>query len=249
MSEATTNPAPDLSGRTILVTGAGGGVGTAVAVGAARAGAEVILCGKNIAKLERCYDAVVATGGPEPALFPLHFSKAGADDYDKLVKGIKTDCGKLDGIVHAAARFEGLRPLSEFSLEEWQRTLHVNLTAAFVITQSCLPLLRESGDSSVIFLSDSVGSQPKAFWGAYAAAKAGLDVLVDMMAMENTRPDTLRFNSVNPGPLATGLRKQAFPNNDPDAKPVESIVPFLLQLLGPEGQGQSGGHFGPEDIY
>jgi NAD(P)-dependent dehydrogenase (short-subunit alcohol dehydrogenase family) len=240
---------PDLSGRTLLITGAGGGVGTGTAVAAARAGAEVILCGKNMKKLERCYDAVSAAGGPEPALFPLHLSKAGADDYRKLVEGIQTDCGKLDGIVHAAARFEGLRPLSEFSLEEWQRTLHVNLTAAFVITQACLPLLRDSGDASVVFLSDQVGRRPAAFWGGYAAAKAGLEALVHMLMAENSRPESLRFYSVDPGPLQTDLRQRAFPNDDPDARPVEALAPFLVSLLAPGGYDGEATRFGPEDIY
>lgn len=230
----------DLSNRVILITGAGGGLGSVVATAAAQAGAELILVGRRLKPLEKVYDAITAQGGPEPALFPLDFTKAGADDYQRLIDGISNDCGRLDGIVHLAARFDGLRPLYDYDVADWQRSLHVNLTAPFAITESCIPLLRAAPDASVIFASDRTGRDAKPYWGAYAVAKAGLDTAVKLFAAEYEHLENLRFNAVDPGPLLTLLRKKAFPMDDPEGRePKVALAPFL-HLLGPESRGTTG---------
>jgi len=227
---------PNLNGRVILITGAGGGLGSAVALAAAKAGAELILVGRRLKPLEAVYDAVVAAGGKQPALFPMDFTKAGADDYQRLIDGIQNDCGRLDGIVHLAAHFDGLKPLHDHDVADWQRSIHVNLTAPFAITQACLGLLRAAPDASVVFAADSIAHQAKAYWGAYAAGKCGIETLSNIFAAENRHVENLRFNAVDPGPLTTSLRKKAFPSNDPHAAPPESAVAPILYLLGPEGR-------------
>lgn len=230
----------NLNGRVILITGAGGGLGSAVARAAAKAGAELILVGRRVKSLEKIYDAIVADGSPEPALFPLDFTKAGADDYQRLVDGITADFFRLDGIVHLAAHFDGLRPLHDFDVANWQRALHVNLTAPFAITESCMPLLRAAPDASVVFAADHVGREAKAYWGAYAVAKTGLETTVKLFASEYEHVQHLRFNAVDPGPMLTALRKKAFPNDDPDARDPEVAVAKFLELLGPASRGISG---------
>ena len=229
-----------LSGRVVLVTGAGGGLGSAVAIAAAKAGAELILVGRRQRPLEVVYDAIVAADGKQPALFPLDFTKAGADDYQRLVDGIQNDCGRLDGIVHLAARFDGLKPLNDYDIADWQRSVHVNLTAPFAITQVCLPLLRAAPDASVIFAADSIAHEAKAYWGAYAAGKCGLETLCAMFAAENRHVESLRFNAMDPGPLSTSLRKKAFPADDPQARPAESAVASILYLLSQASRGING---------
>lgn len=233
-------PQADLNNRVILITGASGGLGSALAPAAARAGAELILTGRRLKPLEAVYDAVVAAGGPQPALFPLDFTKAGADDYQRLIDGITADCGRLDGIVHLAASFTGLKPLHDYDMAEWQRSLHVNLTAPFTVTQACMPLLRAAPDASVVFVSDETAHQARAYWGAYAAAKVGSDTLYRMLAAEYRHVDNLRFNAVSPGPLATGLRKKAFPGDEPGASTPDAAVNAILHLLGPQGRASRG---------
>lgn len=233
-------PQTDLKNRVIVITGAGGGLGGALCVAAAKAGAELILVGRRQRALETVYDQVVAAGGPQPALFPLDFTKAGADDYQRLVDGIQADCGRLDGVVHLAARFDGLMPLHDHEIADWQRCLHVNLTAPFAITQTCLPLLRAAPDASVVFATDSIANNAKAYWGAYATAKSGLDTLSAMFAAENQHVESLRFNTIDPGPLSTPLRKKAFPADDPNARPPESVVEAFLYLLGDASRGVNG---------
>ncbi len=229
-----------LAGRVVLITGAGGGIGAAVARAAAAAGAECILLGRRERMLTPVFDAIVADGGPEPALFPLDVTKAGEADYQRLADGIAADCGHLDGIVHLAARFDGLQPLATHPIDDWQRVLHVNLTAAFALTQICLPLLQASDDASVVFAADQAAAAPKAFWGAYAASKAGLATLTRLFALEHAQNEKLRFNAVDPGPRATNLRKQAFPADDPAARPAEDIAGLFVHCLSAASRGTTG---------
>lgn len=236
----TTTHNTQLADRVILITGAGGGIGSAVALAAAQAGAELILCGRTQAHLDATYDAIVAAGGPQPALFPIDFVAASNDDYNRLAEGIRSDCGRLDGIVHLAAHFDALMPFTDQTVDAFRRNLHVNLTAAFAITKACLPLLVESGDASVIFAADSAGAQRKPFWGGYAVAKAGLDCMMTILAQELEHQPGLRFNAVDPGPTRTKLRKLAFPRDDPDASTPQAVVPTFMYLLGPDSHDING---------
>lgn len=230
----------ELAGRVILITGAGGGLGAAVARAVAGAGATVVLSGRREQSLAGVYDDIVTAGGPPPALFPIDFTTAADDQYQALADGIASDMGRLDGILHAAARFAGLTPLANLEIAEWQRALHVNLTAAFAVTRACLPLLIAAPDASVVFVSDRLARSPKAFWGPYAAGKAGLEVLLKVFAAEHGHRDNLRFNALDPGPLATPLRARAFPAGDPDARTPAAAVPDCLRLLGPASRGSNG---------
>lgn len=228
-----------LEGRVILITGAGGGIGTHVARGAAAAGAECILMGRGSANLDTVYDQIVTDGNREPALFPLDVTRADENDYQRLADGIDTDCGRLDGIAHLAARFDGLMPLATHPLDGWQRIMHVNVTAPFALTRACLPLMQDTGDASVVFAADRP-AEHKAFHGAYAAGKSALMSLTRMFALEHAQTDTLRFNAIDPGPRTTALRKRAFPDDDPEGLPAGDIAPLFVQCLGPASRGTTG---------
>ena len=136
---------PDLlSGRVILITGASSGLGRALAIECARAGAAVILSGRNLPKLERVYDEIAALAAPTPAIAVLDLAVATAVDYDALARVIGTEFGKLDGVVHAAAQLGDRTPLEQYDVPTWCRVLHVNLTAPFILTQVLLPLPAQS---------------------------------------------------------------------------------------------------------
>lgn len=218
-----------LTGRVILITGAGGGLGGAVARAAAAAGADLILCGRDQKRLEAVYDAIVADGGRRPALFPIDFGGAAEADYERLAEGIEADFGRLDGIVHLAAAFAGLKPLASTPIEEWQRTLHATLTAPFMITRACLPLLQTAGDAAVVFAADRHAAGGPAFWGPYAAAKAGLETMANMLAAETGGQP--RVHVLDPGPLDTPLRRRAYPGGDPNAAAPETAAAKIIGLL------------------
>jgi NAD(P)-dependent dehydrogenase (short-subunit alcohol dehydrogenase family) len=233
-----------LTDRVIMITGASSGLGRALAIECARAGAAVILSGRSAAKLERVYDEIEALGAPQPAIAMLDLATATAVDYDGLATTIDAEFGKLDGIVHAAGLLGDRTPLEQYDVPTWCKVLHVNLTAPFILTQVLLPHLRKSPDASVIFVSSGVVRNPRAFWGAYAVAKTGLESVRSMLSQELEGEPNIRVNSVNPGRMRTPMRAAAYPAEDPNTLPMPASVtgPFLY-LLSAQGRGTDGQYF------
>ena len=237
----TYRPTPDLlNDRVILVTGAGDGIGRAVALAAAAHGATVVLLGRTLAKLEAVYDAIEQAGGAQPAIFPVDLEGATAPDYALLAERLGTTFGQVDGLVHCAATFPYLSRIDDYDTDVWGKVLQVNLSAPFMLTQACLPLLRRAPEASVVLLSDTVGRHGRAYWGAYAVAKAGLENLSQVLADE-LGSSRIRVNSLDPGPTRTTLRAKTYPLEDPTPlKPPEAVVPLVLWLLGPDSRGATG---------
>ncbi len=235
------DPSPNSHGeRVVLVTGAGDGIGQAVAYALARQRATVCLLGRTLRKLERSYDQIVSAGGQKPALLPFDLETAGAAEYDALYDALDREFGRLDGLAHIAGILGVLSPLEHYDVPTWCQVLHVNLTATFLLTRTLLPLLRRSGDASVVFTSSGVARRGRAYWGAYSVSKFGIEGLMQVLADElaGTR---IRANSLNPGPVRTAMRLQAFPAEDRSrlVEPAGVTAPYLF-LLGPESRGISG---------
>jgi NAD(P)-dependent dehydrogenase (short-subunit alcohol dehydrogenase family) len=230
-----------LAGRVVLITGASGGLGRALSLECARVGASVVLAGRNLAKLEKLYDEIVAAGAPRPALAVLDLATATAVEYDALATVMMREFGKLDGLVHAAALLGDRAPLEQYDIPTWCKVLHVNLTAAFILTQVMLPALRKSADASVIFVSSGVVKKARPFWGAYAISKTGLDAVRAMWAEELEGEPNIRLNSVNPGPLRTSMRAAAYPAEDPSLlRSPHSVSGAFLYLLSGLGRAIDG---------
>jgi NAD(P)-dependent dehydrogenase (short-subunit alcohol dehydrogenase family) len=233
-----------LENRTIVITGASGGIGKTMALACAAAGATVVLLGRTMAKLESVYDAIEQCGGPQPAIFPINFESATAQDYAQLKNALNEEFGKIDGLLHSAVTTGTCTPISQHSIDEWLTLMHVNVTAPFMLTQCLLPLLQQSNDASVIFTGTDVGYQGKAYWGGYAASKAAQENLMQSLADEFCDSTKLRFNSINPGPTRTALRVNLYPAENPNSVPsAESHIAQYLYLLGPASQGVSGQQF------
>ena len=232
-----------LTGKVVLITGAAGGLGRALAIECARAGAGVILSGRNAAKLERIYDEIESLGAPRPAIATLDLAAATAKEYDNLAKTIDGEFGKLDGLVHTAALLGDRTPLEQYDVPTWCRVLHVNLTAPFILTQVLLPSLRKSADASVIFVSSSVVKNQRPFWGAYAVAKSGLESVRSMWAQELEGEANIRVNSVNPGRMRTAMRAAAYPAENPNTVPAPAAVSgIFLYLLSAQSRAIDGQH-------
>ena len=232
---AAWSPAPDaLQGRVVLVTGAYGGLGAATARAAAAAGATVVIAGRRLRQLEKLYDDMLAAGLPEPVIHPLDLEAATPADYAALAEGLERDFGRLDGLVHAAASFTGLTPLAMHKPDDWLRTMHVNVSAAFALTQACQPLLTRAADSSVVFVLDDAERLQRAHWGAYGVAKAALERLVAILHQETVR-SPLRTHALLPAPMRTTLRRMAyFGENTLDHPPPEASAPAVVYLLSPQ---------------
>jgi NAD(P)-dependent dehydrogenase (short-subunit alcohol dehydrogenase family) len=235
-------PAPDLlRDRVVLITGAGAGIGRTVALAAAAHGATVVLLGRTIRKLERVYDAIEQAGHPQPAIYPMNLEGATPRDYADLAVRLGDAFGRLDGLLHNAAMFEALTPLTHLDPADWYRILQVNLNAPFLLTQALLGLLGRSPDASVLFTTDRVADEGRAYWGAYAVSKGGIQTLTRLLAEELETNTPIRVNAIDPGPVRTELRLRAYPAADASewTRPEELIDDYLY-LLGPDSRGVSG---------
>lgn len=237
-----------LKDRIILITGAADGIGAAVARSCAAHGATVILLDKVVPKLEKVYDEIEQAGHPQPAIIPLDLAGATPADYDNVIAMIEQEFGRLDGLLHNAAFLGNRSPIEQYKLEEWNESMQVNLTAPFLLTRACLPLLKKSADASLIFTSAEVGRHGRAYWGAYAIANAGIENMMQILADETESNTSIRVNSVDPGPVRTAMHQRVFPGIDPETlcKP-ETIVNAYLYLLGADSKGVSGQQFSLQD--
>lgn len=244
MSEIPTDYRPRadlLAGRVILVTGAGQGLGRAVAIACAAHGATVALLGRKQHKLEATYDAITAAGQPEPAMIPLDLASAGTPEFEQVAQLVRHDLARLDGLVHCASHFVPLGPLENQTLEQWTTLLRVNLAAPFELTRACLPLLRAAPESSVVFTGETHALHPRAYWGGFAVSKSGLSTLAAVWADELERAGKPRLNVLVPGPIASPQRAQSHPGEDRvKLRTPEDAARAFLFLLGPESANLNG---------
>ena len=229
-----------LNDKIILVTGAGDGIGRMASLAYAQHGATVILLDKSLPRLEKVYDEIEENGWTQAAIFPMDLQTANPDDYVTLAETIDKEFGRLDGILHNAAQFKLLSRIDDYDIETWFQVMQVNLNAPFIITQECLPLLRKSDSASLIFTSDSVGRNARAYWGAYAVSKFGLEGLMQILAQE-LENSAIRVNSIDPGPTSTTMRHLAYPGEDRDShKSAEALAPLYLWLMGDDSKDING---------
>jgi NAD(P)-dependent dehydrogenase (short-subunit alcohol dehydrogenase family) len=225
-----TDPALPLAGKIALVTGASRGLGREVAVALAAGGAKVVATARTQGALEELDDAVRAAGGESVTLVPMDLAKP--DGIDQLGLALFERHRRLDILVHAAGMLGGLRPLAHVPPALWDRLMATNLTAGYRLIRSLDPLLRASEAGRAVFVTCEQASAPGPFWGAYAATKAGVEAMVRSWADE-VDGSPARALLVDPGPMRSALRHQAFPGEDKAAlrDPADAAA-WIARLLG-----------------
>jgi NAD(P)-dependent dehydrogenase (short-subunit alcohol dehydrogenase family) len=223
--------------KVVLVTGASRGIGRAAAIACARAGMQVVATGRAQAALESLDDEIRSVGGLAPTIVPLDLTDF--DGIDRLGGALFQRYGRLDGLVHAAAHLGELMPLAHMSPRLADRLIGTNVTATWRLIRSMEPLLLQSNAARAIFFTSGVVERPRAFWGLYAATKAATQSMVQCWA------DEVDFKKVvatilNPGPVATAMRKAAFPGEDQDTLPQPAALSSLILSLLDEAHTQTG---------
>ena len=230
-----------LKDKVILITGTGDGIGATAAKTFAKYGATIILLSKTEKKIVAINDEIVDAGYPQPAIIPLNLEEATAEEYAGLAHSIETNFGHLDGLIHNAAMFEGLSPITQFDNTLWNRIVQVNLHAPFLLSQAMIPLLNKSKSASMVFTSSGVAHQGRAYWNAYGVTKAAGDNLMEMLADELELNTPIRVNSIDPGRVRTRMRALAFPGEDPMTVPApEDIMDSYIYLMSDESKEVNG---------
>lgn len=241
---APANYQPDpqlLQGKTILVSGAGDGIGRAAALAYGGHGATVLLLGRTGTKLETVYDEIEAVGGPRPGLIELDLSTATEENFIHLAAGLAEEFPHLDGLLHNASLLGERRPIESAGYAAWQEVMQVNVNAQFLLTRHLLPLLQPAPNASVIFTSSGVGRKGKAYWGAYAVSKFATEGLMQVLASELENTSSIRVNSLNPGATNTSMRRTAYPGETPTDNPSPAdIMGAYLYLMGNDSVGVTG---------
>ena len=220
-----------LEGRIALVTGASRGIGRAVALGLAGAGAHVIAAARTVGALEELDDAIGKLGGTA-TLVPIDLTDL--DAVDRFAPAIEQRWGKLDILVGNAGVLGPISPVPHIDPKVFDGVFTVNVTANFRLLRSLDPLLKASDAGRIVMISSGAARRVRAYWGAYASSKAALEALVRAYAAEVMNISPVRAMLLNPGPIRTAMRAAAMPGEDPDTIPrPEALVPAVLKLVDP----------------
>ena len=228
-----------LEKKVAVISGASRGIGRAIAKRFAREGAVVCLCARNVEHLRTVSLEIMAFGGKSI------FEQTDIAD-EKQVQEFLTTCsssfGVIDILVNNAGMLGPRVPFAQYPLQEWEKVLSVNLTGLFIMTKLALPFFNSSG-GSIINLSSSVGKIAKPNWGAYGISKFATEGFTQALA-EELRPRKIRVNAVNPGAVATEMRRQAFPEEDQRTlRKPEDVLDVFIYLASDESKQITGKSF------
>ncbi|PQA87477.1 SDR family NAD(P)-dependent oxidoreductase [Hyphococcus luteus] len=221
--------APDLTGKTALVTGASRGIGRSIALALAKAGAHVLALARTPGALEELDDEIKAAGGAA-SLIPMDLVEG--DGIERLAGALMERFDALDILVLNAGSLGELAPIPDIDPKVWNHTLDLNVTANWRLLRALDPMLRKSADARVIGLSSRVGGEaPKPYWGIYGVTKAASDMLLKTYAEEMAKTN-VHVSLIAPGAMRTDMRKLAMPGEDPETLPhPDELIPLVHHLL------------------
>jgi NAD(P)-dependent dehydrogenase (short-subunit alcohol dehydrogenase family) len=230
----------ELKNKVILVTGANRGFGKAITMDLAKAGATVIMLGRDLGSLESAYDEVVNAGFVEPILYPLDLEGATPEHYQQLQTDVLSQFPQLDGLIHNAGIIGTMMPIEQYDLKLWYATMQININAPFMLTQALIPALNKSDDARILFLSANVGRNARAYWGAYGVSKFAIEGLSKTLA-EELEKTNIKTNSLNPGRMRTKMRQISYPAENANNNPLpEAKSPAIVYLMGENSKTLNG---------
>ncbi len=226
-----------LLGKVALITGGSRGIGRAIALAYAQAGAQVFICGRNDADVEKAVREIRIEGG---TIDGIAADVSRLQDVQRAVRTALERFGAIDVLVNNASILGPREAIDNYPVDAWEAVIRVNLTGPFLMTREVLPTMLARRSGSIINVTSGVGRTGKAKWGAYAVSKAGLENLTQVLADE-IGATGVRVNAVNPAATRTQMRALAYPAEDPATLPVaEQLVPIFVYLASDRSKGVSG---------
>ena len=234
-------PIDILKGKTIVITGAGSGIGRQTAKSLSNCGANLILLSKDQAKLESLYDEINSDNSRNISIQPIDFEKVQEREFVKISEAIKEEHSIVDGLINNAGILGEKKPLEQYNFSSWSNVLQVNLNASFLITKNLIPLLKKSSNGSILFTSSGVGRKGRAYWGAYSISKFATEGMMQIFSEELQNTSNIRVNCINPGPVRTKMRELAYPAEKPEVNPLAlEIMQHYLYLMSDLSVGING---------
>ena len=225
-----------MAGKGALITGGSRGIGRAIAATYARAGARVLICGRDEKSLRDAIDDLRTLGSVDGTIGDV----GDAADSQRIAQHALRHCGRVDVLVNNASILGSRESIDNYPIDSWHEVLRINLTGIFLVTRAILPCMKKQGAGSIINVSSGVGRRGKAHWGAYAVSKAGLEAFTQVLA-EEVKELGIRVNSVNPAATRTAMRALAYPQEDPGTLPTpEEIMPVFLYLASDASESVTG---------
>ena len=219
-----------LSGETILITGAAGGLGAALALQCAHAGAELVLLDKNRRGLVDLSDQITDQGLTPPGLYPMDIGGAGVDDFNDLAQTIQEEFGGLHAMIHCALDFNGLQPFDQVEPVDWLNSMQVNVNAPWLLSCACLPLLKQAKNGRLFFMLDDLDTVTDAYWGAYGTGKAALAGMVRQFDA-NLSNTAVIVRGIIPGAMRTGFRAMVYHAENPLDQPLPEVAAGKIVLM------------------
>ena len=218
-----------LKNKNILITGATDGIGAQISKLYSSHGANIILLGRNEEKLNKIYDDIIKNTDTKPLILEYDLNQISDNGAKEIANAISDEYGVLNGLIHNAAELGKLTSLENYSLDDWDKLMRVNLTAPFLLTKYLLPSLKEADNGRVILTSSGVAHKGRAFWGAYSISKAALKTMQEIFSEEFEDSSSIKFFSFDPGATRTKMRSAAYPAEDPNnLKSAEDLNDYYL---------------------
>ena len=254
---AAQQPQPDgpvLAGRVVLVTGGGGGIGRVICRAFIRAGASLVLLGRNLDTLRATQDLLEPEAARSDMIAIVQADVTRKEDVNRAVESVNGRHGHIDVLVNCAAIQGPIGPFATADLDAWARTIEIDLVGPARMTRAVFPSMARQGAGCIINLSGGGATSPRPNFSAYAAAKAGIVRLTETLAVEG-RPIGIRVYAIAPGAINTAMldevieagaaagpeyeaavRRRA--NGGDRTAPIEELVVFLA--AGGDGGSLSG---------
>ena len=240
----------DLSGRTILITGATDGIGKVLAIEFSKLGSNIILLGRNSSKLDKVYDQLDnSLTSQKHLILQADLGLLNNESAHEILHAIAEEFTSLDGIIHNAAILGTMTTLEDYELSRWDEVLNVNLRAPFLLTKTLKTILETSTLPRIIFTSSGVANMGRAFWGAYSVSKFGLKGLAEIFANELETTSSIKVFNFDPGATQTKMRASARPAENPNSlKTPNDLVNCYLWFFSEESSESTENYFEYDDL-